>query len=282
MNSLEGDQRMNDESYSILNKLTKQTALERKFGIRNYLADMRTDLSSIIGAAKGKYMGGSIYSRMASEGRTFVGESREQERTAVGQATSMWGSVGATFGGVGAIRGQAAAGRAGGIASLYNDAYSQASSERSAARSALFNMLLNKEESAANLTMSNYSLTQERELAIKQLQSQEDSGMCSMVAVRFGCDSVQEKAMKIWEKMHIRMNRKHKVRRQVWRGLFKGYHKMAPRIATNHMAMRVMTPVVDRFVGYVLCDIAQHSKPMLAEYLSAWVIGALSTIGRAM
>lgn len=264
---------------------TPQTSWQevfKKWGIPDYTSDpmMSGALDTLRDTAKHGYGQGYVYNQILDQGRTVAGAAFDKMRQTSGALGSKLGNT-FSLGVANRLPSDALGALGGQLGKIGFEAESQDEQAKEQARGQILSFL-SQQQGLIGQVMSGYHSTKtQKDIATKQLEAQESG--CALVAERYGMTSLEERLMKIWEKMHIRMNRGKKIRRQVWRALFVGYHKAAPWVVSHTKCSRYISRmkrfVVDRFVAYILCDVMQHRGPTLGERLSAYVILVLSLVG---
>ena len=150
---------------------------------------------------------------------------------------------------------------------------------REQAKRGILNFLINEQGTASQLMQTYWGMQNQMDISGRQLAAQESG--CALVAALYGGDSIDEYMLKLWEKMHIKMNRGKIVRRRVYWNWFRGYHWIAPKIvsATPSGALRrAREGVTRRFVRYCARDIfKQRQNPL--DVAAAILISAMSTLG---
>jgi hypothetical protein len=250
--------------------------------IPDYTKDPTTQsfLSGLERTAQRGYGAGYVYDQLWGQSQAMSAKTFGNIRTREHALESKFGGA-MTLGATGRLRAESLAALGAEQATLTGA--SEARNEQAAdmAKKALLAFFGEKQSQIAQVMSSYYSMQTSKDIAQAQLEAQESG--CALVAERYGATSIEEKLMKIWEKMHIRMNRGKRVRRQLWRALFIGYHEAAPWVVFHtkrrKLISRIKTFIVDRFVAYILCDVMRHRKPTLGERMSAYVVLVLSLIG---
>ena len=228
-------------------------------------------------AAEG-YGSDYVYDQTVAKTRGITLSAGDQLRTVTGRLSGRSGSL--SMGAHANIEGLIRAQTAGKVSGAVMGVESANEEAKTKARTAIFNYLTAQQGMAADIMTANRGYELQKDLSSKQLRAQEGDG-CALAAALYGPDSIDEYMLKIWEKMHIRMNRGKNVRRRVYWNWFRGYHWIAPKVVscTKYGALRaIRESITKRFVRYCARDVFnQRQNPI--DVASALLVGVMSTIG---
>lgn len=252
------------------------------WGIPDYTKDpmMSGAVDQLRKTTEQGYGSGYVYDQIYNPSRAASATTFDKMRQTSGALSAKFGntfSLGATK----KLEADTLGALGGKLGQIGFEAESQNEQAKEQARGQLLSFLSQQQGLVGQVMSGYHSVSTQQDIATTQLEAQESG--CALVAERYGAASLEERLMKIWEKMHIRMNRGKRIRRQLWRALFVGYHKAAPWVISHTRCSRHLSRmkrfVVDRFIAYILCDVLQHRKPTFGEKLSAYVILILSLVG---
>jgi len=260
-------------------KSTWQDVFSR-WGIPNLLEDERTKghIEDMLKGSREGYGPGYVYRQTQAATRPIAEAGGFARRGAMHKFQTGLGSA-LSSGAAGRLESGLRADTAGKIGQSVLGISEVNEKARLQARGSILNFLTQQQGTIADVMGTQKGLAVQKQISASQLEAQE--GVCALVAARFGSESPEEYMMKAWEKMHIRMNRGTRVRRQLWRKLFLGYHLAAPNVVkrtVNGSLRKIREWVTDRFVAYVYKDI-YRSRRTFNERVAAHVVMVMSILG---
>lgn len=269
-----------DSLPNYLQPLVANTKLRDKYNIPNYLGEMVPELKEL-GSIADKGLGSSfIYDTVKGNTAGQVAKLEEQETSALSSMGSKFGSAGLSLGARGRLSADFSAQKGMLVGQATMQAMGESDKARTQAIDQVINLLLERESSDSQLSITDIQMWHQKDQAMKELSA--NSGGCALAAAMWGPFSDEEKMFKIWEKMHIRLNRGSRIKRRMYWQLFRGYHYIAPKIVatSKYGYLRTIREwITGNFGGYVTSDIFLSRKTSVSEKLAACIVGIMSYTG---
>lgn len=249
----------------------------KQWGIPELSGDAQQILGDLRTTAKEGFGSDYVYDQTLAKTRGITSQAGDKLRSLTGKLSA--GSGPLSFGAHKNLEGMMRSQTAGQVASstLQVEASNEQAKEK--AKTSIFNYLLNEQSTATDVMTSWRGMELQKDLSARQLEAQESG--CALVSALYGPTSIDEHMLKVWEKMHISINRGKSARRRIWWSWFMGYHWIAPKVVEKSKfgALKsIRESITRRFVRYCARDIySVRQNPV--DVAASLLIGALSTLG---